>query len=92
MVIWLMVFPGRQDYDRKRGAKIMEPKWRKAVLVDGDAFREIMGDDLGHSMEDRRKNAGRISRLCKLLDDQKIDVVCCILSILRNRENGIGKI
>ena len=51
-----------------------------------------MGDDLGHSMEDRRKNAGRISRFCKLLDDQKIDVVCCILSIFEesrewNRQN-----
>ena len=33
------------------------------------------------TLNDRRKNADRISRLSKFLDDQGIHVVCAILSI-----------
>lgn len=53
------------------------------VLLDGDAIREVFGNDLGHSLEDRRRNADRVCRLCKFLDDQGIDVVCAILSLFR---------
>ena len=48
-------FRGRQDYIGKEVQKLWSLNGRKAILVDGDSFREIMGDDLGHSMEDRRK-------------------------------------
>lgn len=51
------------------------------VLIDGDAVREVFGNDLGHTMEDRRTNARRICRLGKLLDEQGIHVVCAILSL-----------
>jgi adenylylsulfate kinase-like enzyme len=51
------------------------------VLIDGDVIREVFGNDLGHTIEDRRRNADRISRLCKFLDDQEISVICAILSI-----------
>lgn len=51
------------------------------VLIDGDVVREIFGNDLGHTMEDRRTNARRICQLGKLLDDQGIHVVCAILSL-----------
>jgi adenylylsulfate kinase-like enzyme len=62
------------------------------VLVDGDVIRDIFGNDLGYTMEDRLKNAERICQLCKFLDDQGINVVCAILSIFPetrawNREN-----
>ena len=52
-----------------------------AVMLDGDALREVWGDDLGHTLEDRRRNAWRICRLCKLLDGQGVEVVCAILSL-----------
>lgn len=51
------------------------------VLIDGDMIREVFGNDLGHTMEDRRTNALRICQLGKLLDDQGINVVCAILSL-----------
>jgi len=54
---------------------------RNVVLIDGDAVREVFGNDLGHSIEDRHANAQRICRLGKLLDDQGINVVCAILSL-----------
>ena len=51
------------------------------ILVDGDVIREIFGNDIGYSMEDRLTNSERISQLCKFLDNQGVNVVCSILSI-----------
>jgi adenylylsulfate kinase len=56
-------------------------KINNVILIDGDMVREVFGNDLGYTMEDRRKNADRISQLCQLLDNQGIHVVCAILSI-----------
>lgn len=54
---------------------------RHIVLIDGDMVREMFGNDLGHTMEDRLKNAQRICQLGKFLSDQGIHVVCAILSL-----------
>ncbi len=51
------------------------------IMLDGDALREVWGDDLGHTLEDRRRNAWRVSRLCKYLDSQGVHVVASILSM-----------
>ena len=51
------------------------------VLIDGDTIREVFGNDLGHTMEDRYTNANRICQLGKFLDDQGVHVVCAILSL-----------
>ena len=62
------------------------------VFLDGDELRKVFGNDLGYSKEDRLKSAFRNSRLCKLLYDQEIDVICCTISMFDairewNREN-----
>lgn len=82
MVIWLIGMSGagksvigRYLYDT------LKPDRTNLVFLDGDEIREIMGNDLGHSLEDRRANAGRICRLGKFLDGQGVDVICSILSI-----------
>ncbi len=44
-------------------------------------MRDVWGDQLGHDVEGRRKNAERISQLCAMLDRQGIHAVTCVLSI-----------
>ena len=51
------------------------------VFLDGDILREVWGDDVGHTIEGRRLNAHRISHLCRLLDQQGIDVIAAVLSM-----------
>ncbi len=51
------------------------------VFLDGDTMRTIFGEDLGHSIADRMKNAYRISNLCYMLDTQGINVLSCVLLI-----------
>lgn len=65
---------------------------KKIVMLDGDELRQVFGDDLGYNREDRLKSAFRNARLCALLSNQGIDVICCTISMFDmvrnwNREN-----
>lgn len=51
------------------------------VFLDGDILREVFGNDLGYSKEERLRSAYRNARLCRLLSDQGIDVVCATISL-----------
>ena len=52
-----------------------------AVYLDGDEIRLAFGEDVGYTHEERLRWAGRIFRVCKLLSDQGIDVVCCSIAM-----------
>lgn len=47
------------------------------VILDGDQTRPVFNEELGYSAEDRFNGAKRVFRVCKMLADQNIDVVCC---------------
>ena len=59
----------------------LKPLLPNLVLVDGDDFRRAMGDGLGYSPEDRRRNSLRIARFCHLLDAQHLHVICCAVTL-----------
>lgn len=93
MVVWIVGLSGagKTTLANKIVAHIRRAHCN-VVLIDGDMLREVFGNDLGHTMEDRLINARRICQLGKLLDDQGINVVCAILSLfpetrLWNREH-----
>lgn len=52
-----------------------------AVYLDGDEIRVAFGEDVGYTQAERLRWAGRIFRVCKLLSDQGIDVVCCSIAM-----------
>jgi adenylyl-sulfate kinase len=93
MVVWLIGLSGagKTTLATEIVARV-NSKSVNTVLLDGDVIREVFGNDLGYSIEDRLLNARRICQLGKLLDDQGINVVCAILSIFAesrewNRKN-----
>jgi len=93
MVVWIIGLSGagKTTLAKEVITKVHNLK-NNVVLIDGDMIREAFGNDLGHSLEDRRRNADRICKLCKFLDDQGIHVVCAILSLFPesrswNRQN-----
>ena len=88
MVFWIIGLAGagkttiaKALYDR------LKQENPSTVLLDGDAIREIMGGDLGFTLEDRRRNGWRICRMCKYLDDQRINVVCATLSQFHEQQD-----
>ena len=80
---------GRELWRRLRTAG------RSAIFLDGDALREVIAEDLGHSTTNRRTSAMRNARLCRMLASQGTDVVCPTISLfhevqLWNRRNIPG--
>lgn len=74
-------------YEKLKGTK------DNVVLLDGDALRNTIATDLGYTQGDRHESAERNMRLCKLLADQGIDVVCCTICMFEDirqwsRENN----
>lgn len=51
------------------------------VFLDGDRMRRVFGDDLGYTREERIKCAMRYSRLCAMLEEQGLYVICCTISM-----------
>lgn len=93
MVIWIIGLSGagKSSIGKRLSQKLCEGG-RSAVFMDGDMFRDIMRNDLGHTIEDRKKNADRICRFCESLDKQGVTIVFAILSLFHesqewNREN-----
>ena len=82
MVIWIIGLSGAgKSTLANEVVKKVRCNKKKVVLIDGDIVRETFGNDLGHTLDDRKINADRICQLCKLLDSQDINVVCAILSL-----------
>lgn len=73
----------------------LKSKKDNVVFLDGDILRDVFGNDLGYTKEDRLKSAMRNSKLCKMLSEQGIDVICATISMFDevrkyNRENILG--
>ena len=81
MVIWLI---GKSSAGKSEIGKRLYDKLKLKILnivyLDGDELRNAISWDLGHSLEDRHISEKRRSRLCKLLSDQDISVICAALS------------
>lgn len=70
----------------------MKPQYPNIVFLDGDVLREVFGNDLGYTREERVKCSMRYARLCKMLQEQDLNVICCTISMFDdirdwNRQN-----
>lgn len=59
----------------------LKQKMDNVVLLDGDVLKQIVGEELGYSENDRRKRAYRYAKICKMLADQDIIVICCTIAM-----------
>lgn len=69
---------GKVVYEKLKAVK------DNVIILDGDALRNSIAADLGYTQEDRHESARRNTRLCKLLADQDIDVICCTICMFED--------
>ncbi len=83
-LIWItgLSGSGKTTIGKEVYSKLKE-KHSNTVFLDGDSFREILGNDLTHTPKDRLENAKRIHRMCKFLILQDINVVCATMSLYK---------
>ncbi len=79
MVIWIVGLAGSGKTTLAKGI-IKKYKKNKIVHIDGDKFRGLFDNDLGHSLKGRARNARRISKFVGFLSEQKINIVVSVLS------------
>ncbi|WP_461209863.1 adenylyl-sulfate kinase [Desulfocurvus sp. DL9XJH121] len=93
MIIWIIGLSGAGKTTlAQETVALARRRLANVALVDGDVLREVWGGDLGHTMEDRKRNADRLCRLCRYLESQGIHAVCAVLSLFEesrvwNRDN-----
>lgn len=63
------------------------------VLLDGDVLKNIISDKCDYSLEDRSSRAMKYARICKMLTDQGMVVICCTIAMFDavrewNRKNN----
>lgn len=80
MVIWIIGLPGS---GKTTLAKELKNTSQSILHIDGDDMREIWGDDIGYSLNDREKNSKRIQKLAALFEKQGFTVVVSIMSIFK---------
>ena len=77
MIIWLIGISGSgKTTIGKLVYRKLNKKIKNIVYIDGDEFRDLMGNDLGYKSKDRDKNARRLIKFIKFLSNQKINVIC----------------
>lgn len=82
---------GKTTIGRELYKQIREQR-PNVVLLDGDQLREVFANDLGYTKEERYQCAMRYSRICRMLAEQDLTVICCTISMFDqvrewNRQN-----
>jgi len=60
---------------------ILREKNDNVIFLDGDILREVFGNSFGYSNEERKKLAFIYAKLCKMLAEQGLTVVCCTIAM-----------
>lgn len=81
-VLWITGLSGAgKTTIAHRAAELLRRTHTNVVFLDGDTFRGLVGDNLGHNADDRLANALRIARFCGYLGAQGIHVLVATMSL-----------
>ncbi len=93
MVVWIVgMHAAGKSLVAHKIKDLLHNKGFQPILIDGGKLRSLLGDEVGYSLENRKKHSMTISRVCKFLADQNFIVICAILSVCEksrkwNRDN-----
>ena len=92
-VFWITGLSGSgKSFIASEFVRLHKEKSIPVISLDGDVLREVFGNQFGYSKEERLKAAKQYARLCKMLAEQNINVICATISLFHeihdwNRKN-----
>lgn len=63
--------------------KVFKAKGEKVIFLDGDILRDVFGRGNAFTREERQDLALQYARLCKMLSDQEMAVICATISMFK---------
>ena len=76
MVIWITGISGSgKSTLGKYFFNRFKKTYKNSIFFDGDEFRSIFLNDINYTLNDRDKNAKRLTSLTKYLSDQKVNII-----------------
>ncbi len=82
MVIWITGLSGSgKTTIGKRVYENVKQKYENTVFLDGDIIRKALDNNYGYSLSERLRGAKQVSGLCKMLDNENINVICATMSL-----------
>jgi adenylylsulfate kinase-like enzyme len=86
-VLWLTGLSGSGKTTIARELHhIWQEEGKQALLLDGDHLRDVFGGVFGHEPTERLKASTCYARLCKMLSDQGITVICSTISLFHETQ------
>jgi adenylyl-sulfate kinase len=77
--LWLTGLSGSGKSTIAKEIKAFLPQY-EFILLDGDIIRKGLNSDLGFSDEDRKENLRRLIELCKLFNENNLNVITAFIS------------
>ncbi|MGJ0504501.1 MAG: adenylyl-sulfate kinase [Methylocystis sp.] len=62
------------------------------ILLDGDALRAGLNEDLGFTSDDRRENIRRVGHVAKLMTEAGLIVICALISPFRAERQAVRQL
>ena len=83
-IFWFTGMPGSgKTTISSAAARVLRARGLPVAVLDGDALRQGLNQDLGFSREDRRENVRRIGEVARVLAIQGLVVLCAVIAPYR---------
>ncbi|MGV1034441.1 MAG: adenylyl-sulfate kinase [Microbacteriaceae bacterium] len=83
-VFWLTGLPGSgKSSIADEVEKLLFERGIRSYVLDGDAIRQTLSEDLGFDAEDRRENVRRVARVAQMMIDAGLVVLVSLVSPIR---------
>jgi len=89
MVIWITGLSGSgKTTTGKLVYEYIKQRFSNTIFLDGDVIRKALDNNYGYTLDERLKGAKQVSGLCKMLNNEGINVICSTMSLFKEIQDS----